>query len=323
MICWDHIVILGFVESTPSKTEVEGYRVYSVDEIAKIEFDYILLASWKYEHEMRVKLKEIGVETTKIITGSLDADNIFKNKFLFSCVDYTIWQNAKILNNIRFSNERNLFWDYAKGVNWISSQLSLSPGGMAVGYDYLYVLCRTLEIIRPQNILELGLGQSSKIFLSYYNSHSSEYSIIEQSNEWYDFFKSENDIASGVNVHIRPLVTSYDKNYDKEINCFSEIGTIVRNKKFSFISIDGPWGSDGISRCDLLPYIPECLDDNFLIIIDDYNRPGEKEMVRCLEERLKKHNIEFLKRIYGSRKQFCIITSSNNLFLCSLYDIVD
>ena len=232
-------------------------------------------------------------------------------------------QNTKILNNVRFANERNLFWDYAKGIRWMDPQLALTPGGWAVGYDYLYVLCRALEIVKPDHILEAGLGQSSKIILNYYKAHSCRYDIIEQSQEWHDFFKKENDIPQGVNVHIRPLCTAYNKFYDAEINSYSEVETIVGNNKFSLISIDGPWGCEGLSRGDLLPYLPECLADNFVIMLDDYNRAGEKEMIRLLEARMRDAQVSFLKKVYGSKKQFCLITSPNNSFLCSLYGVTD
>lgn len=243
--------------------------------------------------------------------------------FLFDRDGYAILQNSKILNNVRFTNERNLFWDYAKGVSWIDPGLALTPGGWAVGYDYLYVLCRALETIKPNRILEAGLGQSSKLILSYYRNHLCQYDIIEQSREWYDFFRIENDIPQGVNVHIRPMRTVYDQRYNTEINSYSEIETIVGNNKFSLISIDGPWGCEGCSRGDLLPYIPECLDDNFVIMLDDYDRAGEKEMIRLLELKMQDANMKFLKKIYGEKKQFCLITSLNNPYLCSLYSTGD
>ncbi len=323
IIRWDNIIMFGFLESVPSKNEFWGYEVYSVDKISSMEFDYILVATTEYEIEIRMTLLNLGVENKKIISGILNDENILINTFLFNHMNYIIWKSSKILDNVRFTNERNLFWDLAKGISWINPKMSLSPGGMAVGYDYLYVLCRILQILQPKSILEIGLGQSSKLLLNYYNNHSCTYDIIEQSKDWYEFFQVENDVPSGVNVHIRPMITKYSDIYNSEINCFSEIETIVRNKKFSLISIDGPWGSDGVSRTDLLPYIPDCLENNFVILLDDYNRIGEKEMVRLLEDNMIENNIKFLKKVYGNKKQFCLITSSNNPFLCSLYSPIN
>lgn len=323
LISWDNIIMLGFVESVPHKTNKDGYKIYCADEISDIEFDYVLIATQEYEVEIRKKLKEVGVENTKIISGSLNADNVLENEFLFDRTNYMIWQNSKILNNVRFANERNLFWDLARGIDWIDSKLALSAGGMAVGWDYLYVMCRSLDIVKPENILEIGLGQSSKLFLNYHHHHSCKYDIIEQSKEWYEFFQTENNVPPEVNVHIRPLLKKWDETYSEELHCFSEVESIVKDKKFSFISIDGPFGCDGCSRSDLLPYIPECLADNFVIMLDDYERAGEKEMIRLLEINLRKADVQFLKKVYGTKKQFCLITSANNPFLCSLYDSID
>lgn len=52
------------------------------------------------------------------------------------------------------------------GSEWLKDQ-SVSPGRWAVGYNYLYILYRILNDVKPTNILELGLGQSTKLMAQY------------------------------------------------------------------------------------------------------------------------------------------------------------
>ena len=50
---------------------------------------------------------------------------------------------------------RELLWaqiwhDTAKGCEWLGEDFGVSPGRWAVGYDYLYVMTRVLEELRPR-----------------------------------------------------------------------------------------------------------------------------------------------------------------------------
>ena len=44
----------------------------------------------------------------------------------------------------------------------------------------------------PTHILEMGLGQSSKVIMSYQRHSGCSYKIIEQDEAWYNLFKKEN-----------------------------------------------------------------------------------------------------------------------------------
>ena len=49
---------------------------------------------------------------------------------------------------------------------WLKDK-TFSPGRWAVGYPYLYVMYRVLNETRPKRILELGLGQSTRMIAQY------------------------------------------------------------------------------------------------------------------------------------------------------------
>ena len=55
---------------------------------------------------------------------------------------------------------------------------------------------------------------------------------------------------------------------------------LITGNTFDFISIDGPYGDATgqipFSRVDLIPHLPGCLAKSFCIVIDDFQRQGEK-----------------------------------------------
>ena len=196
--------------------------------------------------------------------------------------------------------------------------LSLIAGEWAVGYHYMYVMLRVLLNKKPSSVLEMGLGQSSKILARYQNYSKCHYDIVEQDETWYQFFCSELDLSDQVSVHIRPIEQRYNEKYGVYVNSYVNFNTVIDAHKYELISIDGPWGSEKISRVDILPYIPKCLEESFCILIDDYECDGEQNMICELESVLQHNQIEYYKAVYEGDKKFCLITSKDNSFLCTL-----
>lgn len=84
---------------------------------------------------------------------------------------------------------RDIFVDTVKGYTWYHDK-SLSLGRWAIGYNYAYVLARVLDELKPTDILECGLGQSSKIITDYVSVNSGvNYDIVEQDQNWIDFLR--------------------------------------------------------------------------------------------------------------------------------------
>ena len=68
----------------------------------------------------------------------------------------------------------------------------LSAGRWAVGYQYLYVMYRVLNEIHPRRILELGLGQSTRMLGQYAAAHENvSHFVVEHDPEWIDFFQRD------------------------------------------------------------------------------------------------------------------------------------
>lgn len=273
---------------------------------------------------MRENLNRLQIVEEKIVSGKMDLKNLLKYPDIFDVYKIIAYQNHKIimetqinLKEIQRINSRNQFYDLARGIDWMHN-LSITAGGWAVGYHYMYVMLRILLNKKPNMILEMGLGQSSKILATYQKSTKCHYDVIEQDEGWYQFFKSEFNLSEDINVYIRPVEQVYNAKYEVRVNIYADFNSIISDKKYELISIDGPWGSEMLSRIDILSNIPQCLEKSFCIMLDDYERDGEKNMIFELENLLQNNQIEYHKAVYRGDKEFCLITSKDNHYLCSL-----
>lgn len=211
------------------------------------------------------------------------------------------------------------FNNTVSGSDWLKDK-SFSPGRWAVGYQYLYAVYRILNTVKPQKILELGLGQSTKLLSQYAKANKEvEHIVVEHDQEWIDFYKKENEVAE--NTEILKIEREYRKyKNDDKVLAFKNFKEILQGQKFDFISIDAPLGANAkiYARIDVLEILPECLEEDFVIVIDDYNRKGEKNTVNEIERILKKDNISYCKGIYYGEKECMIISSEKLKFVCSM-----
>lgn len=203
--------------------------------------------------------------------------------------------------------------------NWLKDK-SFSPGRWAVGYQYLYAVYRILNAVKPKKILELGLGQSTKLLSQYAKANKVvKHIVVEHDQEWIEFYKKENEVSE--NTEILKLEREYRKyKNDDKVLAFKNFKEILQRQKFDFISIDAPLGANAkiYARIDVLDILPECLEEEFVIIIDDYNRKGEKNTVNEIERILKEHNISYCKGIYYGEKECMVISSKKLKFVCSM-----
>ena len=202
---------------------------------------------------------------------------------------------------------------------WLKDK-AFSPGRWAVGYPYLYVIYRILNEVQPQNILELGLGQSTKMigqYTSYYKGV--HHQVVEHDPEWIDFFKKNYSLSERTKlIQLNREFVSYKE--AEKVRVFKDFSQTFKGQKFDFISIDAPLGGDmkEYARIDVLQMIPACLAEDFIIMIDDCERSGEKRTVMEMERVLQENQILYRKGKYSGKKD-CIVIASNVLkFVCSM-----
>lgn len=194
---------------------------------------------------------------------------------------------------------------------------SLSPGGYAVDYTFFFSLYRTLDSIKPHNILEFGLGQSSKLIHQYANYYHANAVTIEHDQKWASFFINNTEEYYKTNIKFLDIEpTTYKGNpTEKYKNSENEF----TGQKFDLIVIDGPIRLDmEVARIDVIGLLDDNLSDDFVIMIDDYNSQSIKNTMNEVMAILKKKNISFVYGVYTGQKSHFLLTTPKNKFLTTL-----
>lgn len=211
----------------------------------------------------------------------------------------------------------NIFHDTIKDREWLH-KLSISPGGWSVNYSFLYVLVRILNDYKPETILELGLGESSKIISRFIENllPGTSHIILEQSEDWVNDFQNRFQFTGQSEIKLLPQVIKSVKGYD--VKSYEGIEKKI-NKGFNLYLVDGPHGSERFSRYDILGLASKLsVGDDFIIIIDDYARQGEKDTVADLLDWFKSNSINVYTGTYAGNKTQMVITSEKFRLATSL-----
>ena len=90
----------------------------------------------------------------------------------------------------------------------------------------------------------------------------------------------------------------------------------ICKKKYDLIIIDGPYGFNRTyPRTNILELIPQNLSQDFIIILDDAERQGEKNTAQLIFEKLEANNIKYFKFYQHATKSQLIITSEKYKFV--------
>ena len=171
------------------------------------------------------------------------------------------------------------------------------------------MLNRVLSEYKPEKILELGLGESTKFISAFLENelNNGSHKVIEEDENWKRDYLLKNKISSKTEIFVLPVEQFLYKNVSTPI--YSSLENIL-TEKFELYIIDGPKGSNRYSRFDMVQIAKNLeIKDDFIFIIDDYERSGEQESVNRLISTLKKKNIEIYTTIFYSLKQFIVIGS--------------
>lgn len=232
--------------------------------------------------------------------------------------------------NVNELNWANIFHDSIKGCTWLDSEnFAINPGRWAVGYNYFYAVFRVLNEFKPKNILELGLGQSSRLIGQYAKTHEDcRHSIVEHDAAFVEISRKNFNFAPNTEINVVGLkrITlnlSDGKGGTGEVTIYDEehFSEVVEGQRYDFISIDGPYGFNNalpFSRIDILNYLPQCLNESFCLVIDDFNRIGEKNTAALIKNILAQENIPFREGVYSGSKDLYLLASANLAWLCTM-----
>lgn len=191
------------------------------------------------------------------------------------------------------------------------NDLSLNIGRWAGGYPFFYILNRILADFKPKNILEFGLGESTKLISAYLDNNLSDATLltIEQNSDWLDFFRKRFTLCERVEV-IHCALTQKDR-HGFEVNSYTNLTSKITHD-FDLYVIDGPFGSPRFSRYDIVDVLEDNTpEDNFIILFDDCNRTGEQDTLKAIQGLFGKKNIPISVGYYKGLKTVAIITSKN------------
>lgn len=218
--------------------------------------------------------------------------------------------HRKQINLLQELDWANVFHDSMRGVAWFEST-PLNIGRWAGNYAFFYVLNRILKDCEPKNILELGLGESSKFISKYLDNTLAEshHTIIEQNKEWENLFSTKFSLNGRSKVHLCPTAHTIVKGH--KVTAYQGIENVVKDKAYDLYIIDGPTGSKRYSRYDVITITAGLKkNDEFIIIMDDTNRKGELETYHELVQSLKEKSIDvYTKRFQGNKELRLIVTA--------------
>lgn len=233
-------------------------------------------------------------------------------KSIFKKAYRRVFRKKKMEEPIRYFIEEpvwaHTFHDTIKDRAWLRD-LAISPGRWAGNYSFFYVLVRILQDYQPKRIIEFGLGESSKVVSVFLKNTLSQsiHLVIEQNEGWVDAFQKRFELNNQTDILHFPLTEKVVNDY--RVKSYDGLEEKVK-EKFDFYLIDGPFGSGRYSRFQIYN-LAKLLDngDEFIILLDDFNREGEKDTAKELESLFKSKGINIFRGEYhGSKSQVLYAT---------------
>jgi len=204
-----------------------------------------------------------------------------------------------------------------QGIEWLKIN-SFSPGAFNWAMDSLALLnvFKIINNTKPKNILEFGLGESSKLIHQYATYSGTNALTVEHDKVWEDYFVNQ---FPALKINIKNLELLEINFQGKNTLIYKNIDSIAQNQ-YDLIIVDGPFGEEWheYSRIQILDFIPQGLNDTFCIFIHDTERKGEQNMLNLLQQKLKSNAIKFHIRNYCSIKWHTVVCSDNLKFLTML-----
>ena len=279
------------------------------------------LLSTKYDNALR-KIEDLKTENALL---KKEKNQLMDN---FSIINKSI-ESLKDDVNVNFDEELSrtkeinyafVFNDTISESDWLKKR-DFSLNNSASNYSFMYTLFRILDEVNPKNILELGLGQTSKMTSQYANYYpDSNLMIVDGDQGWIDVFSEKFEISDNINI-LQCDTEMFEYNGTENLR-FANLEDVVGDNKFDLIIIDAPQGFIFNPGYHLFDYsrsniwnLLDNLADDFIIILDDFNRQGEKNTMSHLEELLKERKIDYYHFQSSGIKDQYAICSENYRFV--------
>ena len=172
--------------------------------------------------------------------------------------------------------------------------------------DQYKILIDSLEAYRPNRIIELGGGQSTRIYQKYKSKYNCQFFSIEHDSD----YSCENTVLFNL---VENTSINIGKEFYSNINKYDGLENWLSNQdKFDFVLIDGPFGFDfrenyDYGRVQLLSFVLlDKLSDNTIIFVHDTERINMQKTLNEFEMLLIRNNFNFNKQIINDIPQLAI-----------------
>jgi glycosyltransferase involved in cell wall biosynthesis len=181
-------------------------------------------------------------------------------------------------------------------------------GGWTIDCLVYAYLAELLNSIEKPSILEFGSGAGSKIIHKLARNRGGQCVSVEHDKTWFDSTVRElkkNNLSTDGSVVYAELEEVSVFGIDTK---FYNMSWLPGDKKFDVVIVDGPPAALApVGRLAALPSVAKNLSDKFHVLLDDFNRTKEREIVRVWKRvapELKYEEVQFEKAV-------CVISSES------------
>jgi hypothetical protein len=197
--------------------------------------------------------------------------------------------------------------------------------GGAANASLMWFLWKVLATCQPTSIVEFGSGQSTKLFARYARLHpSANVCTLEHNADWMSVLAPQIALEGKPVEYVHaPLVSRsfVTRHGNIRVNARAyQVPTGFGKRRFQLILIDGPDTGHGVdyTRDGALEFIPDILDDRFVLIIDDAERFEERRLANRCQTILKLAGRDFARFEIEAVKTQVVFCSPNWSFLRSI-----
>lgn len=173
------------------------------------------------------------------------------------------------------------------------------PVGAAASYSLMYLLTRVLSELPVRRIVELGSGETT-VLIDRLRGGEGSHVAYDQAEFW---VKKVAERAPRCDVRFAPVA-------DKTFEGVSYSGYQgLQTGEFDLLLVDGPNGTDHVSRYDCVPLVAANPAQEFIVIVDDAGRPGEQETVQALARLLSARGVDYKLNHLAGRTTQAVFTT--------------
>lgn len=197
------------------------------------------------------------------------------------------------------------YLDLARRTPWIDETPLSSPGGGTASFSQLYLLLRILTgPARISRVLELGVGVSTHLIAQWVRAHDGTSVHVDDDCEWLEATVPDHDRITRIHAKLSATVVG-----ERTIEWYD---APQPSRTFDLVLVDGPqaWtAGTRYNRLGVLQWLPDILAEEFIVLVDDASRPGERELVDEIEKRLAATGRSVARRpVLGGNSQELVMT---------------